>query len=102
MAQNAYQYTPLTQQAPLKTTKPVTKTKSHQKYKAATWTKKERAMVAMVAIVVLALMVGVVYTSMQTTKASTSVSAIQTKIDETKQNNDDLRTQVQTAMSKKI
>lgn len=58
-------------------------------------------MVAIVATVVLALMVGVVYTSMQTTKTTASVNAVQTKIDETKQNNDDLRTQVQTAMSKK-
>ena len=38
---------------------------------------------------------------MQTTKTTASVNAVQTKIDETKQNNDDLRTQVQTAMSKK-
>ncbi|WP_349535682.1 cell division protein FtsL [Leuconostoc mesenteroides] len=99
MAQNAYQYTPLAKQAPLTASQP--RTHSRTKYKAAAWTKKERIMVAIVATVVLALMVGVVYTSMQTTKTTASVNAVQTKIDETKQNNDDLRTQVQTAMSKK-
>lgn len=38
MAQNAYQYTPLAQQAPLTASQP--RTHSRTKYKAAAWTKK--------------------------------------------------------------
>ncbi|MDI6667158.1 cell division protein FtsL [Leuconostoc falkenbergense] len=99
MAQNAYEYSSAAaQQAPL--TQPRYHQRKAIKYKAAVWTKKERGLVIFVAAVVLSLMVGAVFTSMQITKATNSTTAIETKISNTKQNNDDLQTKIQDVTSK--
>ena len=45
-------------------------------------------------------MVGAVFTSMQITKATNSTTAIETKISNTKQNNDALQTKIQDVTSK--
>ncbi|MCT4410445.1 cell division protein FtsL [Leuconostoc pseudomesenteroides] len=99
MAQNAYEYSSAAaQQAPL--TQPRYRQRKAIKYKAAVWTKKERGLVIFVAAVVLSLMVGAVFTSMQITKATNSTTAIETKISNTKQNNDDLQNKIQDVTSK--
>ena len=90
MAQNAYQYTTTAEAIPL------SQPKTRIKYKPARWTRKERMMVAFVSAVVMILMVGVVFSSMQ---ANTQV--MQTQIDETKQANDALRSDIQSKTSKK-
>ncbi|MGO2223773.1 MAG: cell division protein FtsL, partial [Leuconostoc falkenbergense] len=53
-----------------------------------------------VAAGVLSLMPGADFTSMQITKATNSTTAIETKISNTKQNNDDLQTKIQDVTSK--
>ena len=95
MAQNAYQYTSTAEALPL------SQPKTRIKYKAARWTRKERMMVAFVSAVVMVLMVGVVFSSMQANAARTTTQTMQSKIDDTKQANDALRTDIQNKTSKK-
>jgi len=97
MAQNAYQYSTIAESIPLAQPK----TKTRIKYKAARWTRKERMMVAFVSAVVMVLMVGVVFSSMQTNAARTSAANMQSKTDETKEANNVLRSDIQRKTSKK-
>ena len=92
MAQNAYQYTTTAEAIPL------SQPKTRIKYKPARWTRKERMMVAFVYAVV---MMGVVFSSMQANAARTNTQVMQTQIDETKQANDALRSDIQSKTSKK-
>lgn len=95
MAQNAYQYSTTAEATPL------AQPKTRIKYKAARWTRKERMMVAFVSAVVMVLMVGVVFSSMQTNAARTSAANMQSKTDETKEANNVLRSDIQRKTSKK-
>ena len=69
MAQNAYQYSTTVEALPL------AQPKTRIKYKAARWTRKEQLMVTFVSAVIMILMVGVVFSSMQT-NAARSLSLI--------------------------
>ena len=95
MAQNAYQYTTTAEAIPL------SQPKTRIKYKPARWTRKERMMVAFVSDVVMIVIVGVVFSSMQANAARTNTQVMQTQIDETKQANDALRSDIQSKTSKK-
>ncbi|CAM3137954.1 cell division protein FtsL [Leuconostoc rapi] len=95
MAQNAYQYSTIAESIPL------AQPKTRIRYKTARWTRKERMMVAFVSAVVMVLMVGVVFSSMQTSAARANTANMQSKTDDTKEANNVLRSDIQRKTSKK-
>lgn len=95
MAQNAYQYSTIAESIPL------TQPKTRIKYKAARWTRKERMLVAFLSAIVMVLMVGVVFSSMQTSAARTNTATMQSKTDDIKEANNALRSDIQRKTSKK-
>lgn len=96
MAQNAYQYENIARTLPRQSTQKVRR----RKYQAAVWTKKERRLVMVFAAVVVAIMLGTVYTSVSTDAMMQKNASIQQKITETKQDNDSLRGQIQAKTSR--
>ena len=95
MAQNAYQYTTSAEAIPF------APSQTRVKYKAARWTRRERLMVTFVSAVIMILMIGVVFSSMQANAARTNAATMQSKIDATKESNDALRSDIQSKTSKK-
>ncbi|AFT81983.1 cell division protein FtsL [Leuconostoc carnosum] len=98
MAQNAYQYSTSAEALPIRQTNP--KTATRVRYQAARWTRKERMMVAFVSAVIMVLMIGVVFSSVQISATHTSINTLQSKIDDTKESNDVLRSDIQDQTSK--
>ncbi|MGY3742542.1 cell division protein FtsL [Leuconostoc inhae] len=94
MAQNAYQYSTTAEALPL------AQPKTRIKYKAARWTRKEQLMVTFVSAVIMILMVGVVFSSMQTNAARSSATHMQAETETTKETNNALRSDIQNKTSK--
>lgn len=95
MAQNVYHYSTAAEALPL------TQPKTRIKYKAARWTRKEQLMVTFVSVVIMVLMIGVVFSSMQTNAARSDMATMQSETETTKDANNALRSDIQSKTSKK-
>ncbi|MGX7052033.1 cell division protein FtsL [Leuconostoc palmae] len=95
MAQNAYQFTTSAERLDS------VQSKVTIKYKSAPWTRRERLIATLVSAVVMTLMIGVVFSSMQANAARTNMETMQAKIDKTREANDALRSDIKSKTNKK-